>query len=141
MTTSSSWTIASLAACHCAWLTVQRQGDCGCCYAISPLAMLERVYCMKSGSPIEFSVQYLLHCGQSLGMERRHCQRHSRVYQQRRPGAPRGLSLPGKRGEMSLRRPVASNRDQRFSPDAIQQGAHLQAPDDACLGGPLADIC
>ena len=48
---------------------VRNQGECGSCYAIALLGMLEWIYCMKTGRQIEFSEQYVVDCGRPLGLE------------------------------------------------------------------------
>ena len=48
---------------------VRSQVDCGACYAISVLGLLEWISCMKTRRYIEFSEQYVIDCGRPFGLK------------------------------------------------------------------------
>lgn len=48
---------------------VRRQGQCGSCYIHATLALYEFAYCLQTGQRIELSEQYVIDCGQRIGMK------------------------------------------------------------------------
>lgn len=44
------------------------QGFCGACYAFATIALYEYVYCLTTGSKVAFSEQYVVDCGEVVGM-------------------------------------------------------------------------
>ena len=135
---------------HSGCLTeVRSQYDCGACFIFSLVSMLEWTFCMKTGSQIESSDQYLNDCSRPFGLEG--CDggntdgvidflnniglelRRDYPYQAREESCPYHDHLHPN---------VERERErERFSADADRQGLLLQAPDVTCHVDPLAGGC
>lgn len=45
------------------------QGRCGSCYAFATIALYEWLFCQKTGELVQFSEQYVVDCGDRIGMD------------------------------------------------------------------------
>ena len=54
---------------NCLTKTILDQGECGSCYAMTAIKMVEWLYCRSRGKSMKFSEQFLVDCGEPFGLK------------------------------------------------------------------------